>query len=92
MKRMLRPLLGISQGDLERELLRKGVVALTEGRHLCSDCGRTPLVGEQLHVYARGAVVCTLCRARRRTAPERSLTVHHSERGHAVRLRVRHAA
>ena len=89
---MLRPLLGISEPDLERELLRKGVGALEAGRRHCADCGRTPLVGERVHIYERGAVVCALCRPRRRTAPETVRTVAHSERGHAVRLRARAAA
>ena len=82
---MLRTLLGISEPDLERELLRKGVGAREAGRRHCSDCGRTPLVGERVHIYARGAVVCELCRPRRRGAPERSVTVHHSERGQTVK-------
>jgi len=89
---MLRPILGISQPDLERELLRKGVGALERGRLGCSDCGRTPLVGERIHLYPRHVVLCELCRPRRRASPERSVTVHHSERGHTVRLRVRAAA
>jgi hypothetical protein len=89
---MLKTLLGLSEPDLERELLRKGVGAREAGRHYCSDCGRTPLVGERVHIYARGAVVCELCRPRRRATPERSQLVHHSERGHTVRLRVRAAA
>ena len=89
---MLKSLLGISEPDLERELLRKGVGAREAGRHHCSDCGRTPLVGEHVHIYARGAVVCELCRPRRRSAPERSQLVHHFERGQTVRLRVRAAA
>ena len=38
----------------------------------CSDCGRTPLIGEHVHLYARGAVVCELCRPRRRHPPEGS--------------------
>jgi hypothetical protein len=84
---MLRPLLGISEPDLERELLRKSVGALSAGRDRCSDCGRTPLVGERVHVYAGDRVVCDLCRPRRPAAPERSMTVHHFERGHTVRLR-----
>jgi hypothetical protein len=71
---MLRPLLGISEPDLERQLLRKGVVRLAAGRAHCSDCGRTPLVGE-------------LCRPQRAGAPERSEAVHHSERGQTVRRR-----
>jgi hypothetical protein len=89
---MLRTLLGISEPDLERELLRKGVGAREARRRHCSDCGRSPLVGEQVHIYARGAVVCELCRPRRGTAPERSQVVPHSEAGHTVRLRQRAAA
>ena len=89
---MLRPFLGISEPDLERELLRKGVGAREAGRHHCADCGRTPLVGERVHLYERGAVVCALCLPRRRTAPEASRTVASSERGQTVRLRVREAA
>jgi hypothetical protein len=87
-----RPLLGISQPDLERVLLRKGVGALAAGRLGCSDCGRTPLVGERVHLYPRDVVLCALCRPRRRAPPERTLTVPHSEHGHAVRRRARAAA
>jgi hypothetical protein len=89
---MLRPLLGISEPDLERELLRKGVGAREARRPHCADCGRTPLVGERVHLYERGTVVCALCRPRRRTAPQGSRTVAGSERGQTVRLRVRAAA
>jgi len=89
---MLRPALGISEPDLERELLRKGVGAREAGRRPCADCGRTPLIGERVHVYERGAVVCALCRPRRRSAPQSSRTVAHSERGQSVRLRARAAA
>ena len=89
---MLRPLLGISEPDLERELLRKGVGAREAGRRRCADCGRTPLVGERVHIYERGTVVCALCRPHRRAAPEASRTVAHSERGQTVRLRARAAA
>jgi uncharacterized Zn finger protein (UPF0148 family) len=89
---MLRPLLGISEPDLERELLRKGVVRLAAGRAHCHDCGRTPLVGERVHIYERGTVVCALCRPRRRTPPETSRTVTSAERGQTVRLRARVAA
>jgi hypothetical protein len=89
---MLRTLLGISEPDLERELLRKGVGAREAGRRQCSDCGRTPLVGERVHVYPRGTVVCDLCRPYRRAAPEHSDVVAHTERGHTVRRRERAAA
>jgi hypothetical protein len=84
---MLRPLLGISEPDLERELLRKGVVRLAAGRARCHDCGRTPLVGELVHRFGDGSLVCELCRPGREGAPERSEVVHHSERGHTVRRR-----
>jgi hypothetical protein len=89
---MPKELRALSEPDLERELLRKGVGAREAGRHHCSDCGRTPLVGERVHVYARGAVVCELCRPRRRATPERSHVVPHTEAGQTVRLRVRAAA
>jgi hypothetical protein len=84
---MLRPLLGISEPDLERQLLRKGVVRLAAGRAHCNDCGRTPLVGERVHLFDDGDLVCELCRPRRSGAPERSEAVYHSERGHTVRRR-----
>jgi len=84
---MLRPLLGISEGDLERELLRKSVGALAAGRPSCDHCGRTPLVGERAHLFADGALLCDLCRPRRTDRPESSEVVHHSERGHTVRRR-----
>jgi hypothetical protein len=84
---MARMPLTLSEPDLERELLRKSVGALTALRCTCSDCGRTPLVGEQIHDYGRGKLVCELCRMLRRAAPERSELVRHSEMGHTVRLR-----
>jgi hypothetical protein len=83
---MLRPLLGISEGDLERELLRKSVDLLAAGRASCDDCGRTPLVGEYVHRYGR-ALICELCRSRHVGEPERSELVHHSERGQTVKRR-----
>ncbi len=88
---MLR-LQGISEPDLERQLLRRGVTELSAGRHACADCGRTPLVGEQYHRYARDRVICELCRPQHADAPQASDVVRHSERGHAVRLRARPAA
>jgi hypothetical protein len=81
----------LDEADLERELLRKGVVALRAGHTRCTDCGRTPLVGEQLHLYGRGVSVCELCRPLRAEAPARSQVVRHSGRGVTVR-RVAHAA
>jgi hypothetical protein len=79
--------------QFERVLLRRGVGALAADRHCCADCGRTPLVGEQVHVYGERThkVVCELCRPRRREQPSGSRIVRHSEHGLAVRLSA-HAA
>jgi hypothetical protein len=82
----------LNESDLERELLRKSVDTLAAGRHSCADCGRTPLVGETLHQYQRGVVVCELCRPLRREDPVRSMRVRHSEYGHTVRVTRRVAA
>jgi hypothetical protein len=82
--------------QLERVLLRRGVGALEADRHRCTDCGRTPLIGEHIHLYgspparAQG-IVCELCRTLRREAPVASEIVRHSEHGHAVRLTARAA-
>jgi hypothetical protein len=78
--------------NLERELLLKSVRSLSSGRAQCADCGRTPLVGEHVHVYDQGEVVCELCRQLRRQEPVRVELVRHSEYGHAVKVRVRAAA
>lgn len=82
---------GISESDLERHLLREGVHELKASRQSCVDCGRTPLIGERYHRYARGRVVCELCRGKHEDAPQTTDTVHHSERGQTVRLMPRHA-
>jgi uncharacterized Zn finger protein (UPF0148 family) len=82
----------LSESDLERELLRKGVGALEACRPTCEDCGRTPLVGERIFRYRRGVVVCALCAPTRDAEPEATDMVRHSERGHAVRRVLRHAA
>jgi hypothetical protein len=71
--------------DLELRLLRKGVGALSAGRDTCADCGRTPLVGEHVHHYERGGLVCALCRPLRAAEPDRSELVRHSERGQTVK-------
>lgn len=83
---MQRPTETIDEHDLERELLRKGVGALRATARQCADCGRTPLVGEQVHTFARGETVCELCRPMRRTTPTESEIVRHSERGLTVRV------
>lgn len=84
---MPRTLSEIDEHDLERELLRQGVGRLAAGRSRCADCGRSPLTGEQLHVYATAQVVCELCRPLRAAPPERSEPVRGGEHGHTVRVR-----
>jgi hypothetical protein len=58
--------------DFERELLRRSLGALDSERHRCADCQRTPLEGERVYRFERGALVCELCRLRRGGDPERS--------------------
>ena len=82
--------------ELERSLLMRGLGALTADRMSCSDCGRTPLTGEQVHLYdARSAgssdVVCELCRQLRREPPLLTEAVRHGEHGQTVRLTARAA-
>jgi hypothetical protein len=69
---------------LERELLRKGVGSRVEADHRCADCGRTPLIGETVYHYVRGAMRCELCRPMSRREPVRSELVHGPEHGHCV--------
>jgi hypothetical protein len=79
--------------QLERVLLRRGLGELEANRDRCADCGRTPLTGEHVHVYAdpQQRIICELCRAHREDAPLASELVRHCEHGHAVRLMARAA-
>ena len=78
--------------QFERHLLRRGLRALSEERHRCADCSRTPLVGERVHLYERlSGVVCELCRQLRPSPPLATEVVRHSELGHTVRLTARAA-
>jgi hypothetical protein len=73
--------------QLERLLLLRGVGELRAGRDRCSDCARTPLVGEQVHLYAqRPGIVCELCSVLRRERPVASELVRHADHGQTVRL------
>jgi hypothetical protein len=74
-----------STRDLERWLLRRGVGALVAGRPRCGSCRRTPLVGEHVHLYEGGRLLCDLCRSQRREAPASSRRVRSAEFGQAVR-------
>jgi hypothetical protein len=76
-----------SATEFERHLFRLSVDLLSEERARCCDCGRTPLVGEDVHVYDRGKIVCELCRQLRPAAPVSSERVRHTEFGQTVRLR-----
>jgi hypothetical protein len=73
---------------IAQALLRKSVGLLTDERPRCAHCRRTPLVGERVYLYAQ-AIVCELCRPRRRGAPERSELVRSPEHKRAVRVRPR---
>ena len=79
--------------QLERFLLRRGVGALEANRDRCTDCGRTPLTGEHVHLYdgRSSGLVCELCRTLRREPPVASEIVRHCEHGHTVRLTARAA-
>jgi hypothetical protein len=74
--------------QFERVLLRRSVGVLTSDRNHCADCGRTPLVGERVHLYEErdGGVVCELCRPLRCAQPVATETVRHSPHGNGVRL------
>jgi hypothetical protein len=73
---------------IAQALLRRSVGLLTDERPCCAHCHRTPLVGERVYLYAQ-AIVCELCRPRRRGAPERSELVRSPEHKRAVRVRPR---
>jgi hypothetical protein len=50
--------------ELELQLLRHGIVDMAADRMRCSRCGRSPLVGERLHVFAAAPEdqhICDLC-------------------------------
>jgi hypothetical protein len=73
--------------QFEQVLLRHGVGALEADRDRCADCGRTPLVGEHVHLYAHvSGIVCELCSALHPEPAAASELVRHSEHGHTVRL------
>ncbi|MEA2297561.1 MAG: hypothetical protein QOF77_497 [Solirubrobacteraceae bacterium] len=76
----------IEPEQFERHMLARSVDILAGDRTICADCGRTPLVGEELHLFDAGALVCELCRPLRREQPISSVAVRHSEYGHTVRV------
>jgi len=82
----MRRVIALSEDDLERELLRQGLDRMGAGRFICHHCGRTPLIGERIYVFAPDTVACELCRPRHRAAPDESYTVLHPEVGMTVRV------
>ena len=72
---------------LERQLLRSSVLSMAAHRRSCSTCGRSPLIGERIQVFAlrddRERALCDLCasgageplRMERVWPVERTLTV-----------------
>ncbi len=72
--------------DLELALLRRGVDEISAGSERCGGCGRTPLFGERVYVYASGGMRCELCRSAQPEDPVGSHMIHGPECGHAVRI------
>ena len=72
--------------DLELALLRKGLDERLAGSERCGCCNRTPLVGEHVHTYKSGKMLCELCRALRPEELTSSRLVHGPAFGHAVRI------
>lgn len=74
---------------IESALVRASVGALSAGRHACRHCHRTPLVGEDVYLYAVGRreeLVCELCRPLRTAAPDRTVHVRSAEQAGSVRM------
>ena len=92
--RHLRRTVAPAYPPLDKVLLRRSVDEQAAHRHRCVHCGRTPLTGEVVHVYAIAAVerlVCELCRPLRREPPTRSELMHAPEHERSVRLTSRAA-
>ena len=54
----------------------------------CDGCGRVPLIGESVALYASGGVRCDLCRSLHREAPVSETLVKHAADGPHSRVRV----
>jgi hypothetical protein len=50
---------------LERQMLKTSVLTMAAGRRSCASCGRSPLIGERIQVFAlrngREHPLCDLC-------------------------------
>ena len=78
---------GRAAPDIERRLFALAIEELTAERACCGDCGRTPLIGEDVHLYDGGRIVCELCRQLRVEPPVSTERVRHAEHGLTVRVR-----
>ena len=72
--------------ELELALLREGVEERTAARERCARCSRTPLIGERIYRYARGTLVCELCRSLEAQPPLSAGLVHGPAFGHTIRV------
>ena len=72
--------------ELELALLREGIEERTAEREGCARCSRTPLIGERVYRFERGAIVCELCRGLEAQAPVSSSLVHGPAFGHTIRI------
>jgi len=78
--------------DLELALLRRGMHERAAERERCTQCGRTPLIGEWVYVYEGESILCALCRAVEQRAPTASRLVHGPEFGHTIKTADQRAA
>jgi hypothetical protein len=80
--------------QLERELMMRGLGERQDDRAQCADCGRTPLIGEQVDLYEDRPgrpprLVCELCSQMRHGSPVARETVRTACHGQTVRLTAR---
>ena len=66
-----------SESDPQTGSLPAASELLAEELARCGDCGRTPLIGESVHLYESAELVCELCRMLRPDAPMLSAQVTH---------------
>jgi hypothetical protein len=72
----------------EISLLRKTTGDRDRVATCCAHCHRTPLVGEDVHVYGE-RLVCQLCRHLRREPPGETVVMHSPEHLRAVKAAVK---
>jgi hypothetical protein len=78
--------------ELELELLRQGVNQRAAGQECCARCHRSPLIGESVYTYDAARMLCELCRALTREAPNGSRLIHTPAFGTTLRILDQHAA